>query len=209
MKSEKLLKSESDAVSPVVGVMLMLVVTIIIAAVVSGFAGGIMTSSDKTPQATIKGTFSLSDGMRITHTGGDPIAMHKVVFGIYDGETFGPDVDTVTKQTLNKSTMTYYNADGKVEDVMGPSGSYNMTSFVAGSSIYIGERYCAPDYLQPGICPDGYDYDNDKSQYHNDKYKNRWSLCLYNVNNIGRDFVLTVSDTSGNLIAKTKVTVTS
>lgn len=38
-----------DAVSPVVGVMLMLVVTIIIAAVVSGFAGGLMSSTEKPP----------------------------------------------------------------------------------------------------------------------------------------------------------------
>jgi Protein of unknown function (DUF1628). len=43
----------NSAVSPVVGVMLMLVVTIIIAAVVSAFAGGLGGSQTKTPQATI------------------------------------------------------------------------------------------------------------------------------------------------------------
>ncbi|HXX55744.1 MAG TPA: type IV pilin [Methanoregula sp.] len=44
-------QNTEDAVSPVVGVMLMLVVTIIIAAVVSGFAGGLMGggSNQKTP----------------------------------------------------------------------------------------------------------------------------------------------------------------
>jgi FlaG/FlaF family flagellin (archaellin) len=42
-------KRRDDAVSPVVGVMLMLVVTIIIAAVVSGFAGGLAGSSQKAP----------------------------------------------------------------------------------------------------------------------------------------------------------------
>lgn len=36
-----MIERKEDAVSPVVGVMLMLVVTIIIAAVVSGFAGGL------------------------------------------------------------------------------------------------------------------------------------------------------------------------
>jgi hypothetical protein len=41
-----------DAVSPVVGVMLMLVVTIIIAAVVSGFAGSLMGSAEKPPSLT-------------------------------------------------------------------------------------------------------------------------------------------------------------
>jgi FlaG/FlaF family flagellin (archaellin) len=38
-----------DAVSPVVGVMLMLVVTIIIAAVVSGFAGGLIGGNNQKP----------------------------------------------------------------------------------------------------------------------------------------------------------------
>jgi len=38
-----------DAVSPVIGVMLMLVVTIIIAAVVSGFAGGLVGDGDQNP----------------------------------------------------------------------------------------------------------------------------------------------------------------
>ena len=45
-----------DAVSPVVGVMLMLVVTIIIAAVVSGFAGGLAGGVQSTPQASIVAT---------------------------------------------------------------------------------------------------------------------------------------------------------
>lgn len=48
----KMLKRNYDeAVSPVVGVMLMLVVTIIIAAVVSGFAGGLINSQEATPSA--------------------------------------------------------------------------------------------------------------------------------------------------------------
>jgi len=46
-------RNHESAVSPVVGVMLMLVVTIIIAAVVSAFAGGLSGSQAKTPVATI------------------------------------------------------------------------------------------------------------------------------------------------------------
>ena len=213
MKNVKLFESDFDeAVSPVVGVMLMLVVTIIIAAVVSGFAGGVMTSQDKTPQATIKGTFSLADGMRITHTGGDPLPMHKIVFSISDGETFGPDVATVTKQTLNMSTMEFSNSDGVRESVMGPSRSYNVTSLIAGDSLYISGENCAPDLLQPSICPSDYDTYGDPDTYSYDgagAYQNRWSLCLQNTDSLGKDFVLTLSDTSGNLIAKTTVTVTS
>jgi archaeal type IV pilus assembly protein PilA len=46
-------ESDERAVSPVVGVMLMLVVTIIIAAVVSAFAGGLGGTQQKAPQASI------------------------------------------------------------------------------------------------------------------------------------------------------------
>jgi archaeal type IV pilus assembly protein PilA len=46
-------KNGDEAVSPVVGVMLMLVVTIIIAAVVSGFAGGLVNGQSKSPALTM------------------------------------------------------------------------------------------------------------------------------------------------------------
>jgi FlaG/FlaF family flagellin (archaellin) len=47
------MKTNTDAVSPVVGVMLMLVVTIIIAAVVSAFAGGLSGGTEAAPTASI------------------------------------------------------------------------------------------------------------------------------------------------------------
>jgi len=47
-------KNGDDGISPVVGVMLMLVVTIIIAAVVSAFAGGAVTGSQKSPNANVE-----------------------------------------------------------------------------------------------------------------------------------------------------------
>jgi archaeal type IV pilus assembly protein PilA len=72
-------KWNEHAVSPVVGVMLMLVVTIIIAAVVSGFAGGLATGKEKAPQASLETHIQLTGGMMgntqmsIKHLGGDPI----------------------------------------------------------------------------------------------------------------------------------------
>ena len=51
-KTKMLKKHRSDrdsAVSPVVGVMLMLVVTIIVAALVAAFAGGIGTTTEAAP----------------------------------------------------------------------------------------------------------------------------------------------------------------
>ena len=53
-------KKGEDAVSPVVGVMLMLVVTLIIAAVVSAFAGGLVSGTKKTPSLTMDVTITNS-----------------------------------------------------------------------------------------------------------------------------------------------------
>ena len=48
------MKNNDYGVSPVVGVMMMLVVTIIIAAVVSGFSGGLVDMTQKAPSATVE-----------------------------------------------------------------------------------------------------------------------------------------------------------
>jgi len=75
MKNKK--TQNEFAVSPVVGVMLMLVVTIIIAAVVSGFAGSLVTGEKKAPSITAETT--------ITNTGyyyGSQF--HMVITGVSD-----------------------------------------------------------------------------------------------------------------------------
>lgn len=53
MKKIQMKKQNEDAVSPVIGVMLMLVVTIVIAAVVAAFAGGLATEAEPVPAAVL------------------------------------------------------------------------------------------------------------------------------------------------------------
>jgi len=60
MRPERL---SDDAVSPVIGVMLMLVVTIIIAAIVSSFAGGLGSSTEAAPTVAFTVDYSRSDGL--------------------------------------------------------------------------------------------------------------------------------------------------
>ncbi|MCZ0861750.1 type IV pilin N-terminal domain-containing protein [Methanocorpusculum vombati] len=68
-----------DAVSPVVGVMLMLVVTIIIAAVVSSFASGLGTTSEAAPAVSLGISISSSNVgdsakyVTIDHLGGETL----------------------------------------------------------------------------------------------------------------------------------------
>lgn len=76
------------AVSPVVGVMLMLVVTIIIAAVVSAFAGGMSDGTRKAPQSSVSVT--------------PDIAAHQVLFDHNGGDAFSLDEIEVVFQTLDQ-----------------------------------------------------------------------------------------------------------
>lgn len=97
-----------NAVSPVVGVMLMLVVTIIIAAVVSAFAGGLSSSQQKTPQVTITATpviqafgdtdttnsaanyptdFTAANGIEFENAGGDTFQLSDINLVLESGGT--------------------------------------------------------------------------------------------------------------------------
>ena len=61
------------AVSPVVGVMLMLVVTIIIAAVVSAFSGGLSQGTSKAPQLSLAAEVHNSSSIILDFKGGDTV----------------------------------------------------------------------------------------------------------------------------------------
>ena len=67
---------KDDAVSPVIGVMLMLSITIIIAAVLMAFAGGMADTKPSTPSVDLSAEFVKSgEGivLRLSHNGGDAL----------------------------------------------------------------------------------------------------------------------------------------
>ena len=75
------------AVSPVVGVMLMLAITIMVAAIASAFAGSFSDTGEKSPQSSIsvpahfeKNVTGSTDYYRIyfDHTGGDPFSLNSI-----------------------------------------------------------------------------------------------------------------------------------
>ncbi|HJJ48821.1 MAG TPA: type IV pilin N-terminal domain-containing protein [Methanocorpusculum sp.] len=78
----KLESGKDDAVSPVVGVMLMLTVTIIIAAVVAAFAGGLGGGMQSTPSATFsvnpQSAGGFLDEVILTHKGGDTLSLPEI-----------------------------------------------------------------------------------------------------------------------------------
>lgn len=81
----KKLFSNEKAVSPVIGVMLMIVVTVILAAAVSSFAGSVDTK-DAAPQATYKVSADESDNVTtIECLGGDTVYKNNVKIEIASG----------------------------------------------------------------------------------------------------------------------------
>ena len=67
---------KDDAVSPVIGVMLMLSITIIIAAVLMAFAGGMADTKPTTPSVDLSAEFVKNGSgivLRLSHNGGDAL----------------------------------------------------------------------------------------------------------------------------------------
>jgi flagellin-like protein len=69
--------ADDDAVSPVIGVILMVAITVILAAVIGTFVLGLGSEVQETPAAQFtfeETTVSGNEEVRITHDGGDPVS---------------------------------------------------------------------------------------------------------------------------------------
>jgi archaeal type IV pilus assembly protein PilA len=200
-----------DAVSPVVGVMLMIVVTIIIAAVVSAFAGGAIGNTQKTPQANIKGMFSVSGGMQIIHAGGDSIPTQDLVFEMTHDPSFGAGIDALTTTIINRSLIQDLNNNYLINPTTGISTV--DPNFKAGDSLLISTRNCNCYDLQQQVGPDDYGPPNINGypgDYNNLKGMkiNFWNMCFRNTNSIGRTFILTTLDKRTNgVVSRNTVTI--
>lgn len=91
MKADVILKKKEDAVSPVIGVMLMLVVTIVIAAVVAAFAGGLGSDVEMAPTAALDITAYENGKVKITSLSGEALTTKEIAVKVTDasGKSFG------------------------------------------------------------------------------------------------------------------------
>ncbi|MBP2133473.1 FlaG/FlaF family flagellin (archaellin) [Methanomicrobium sp. W14] len=107
---------EEDAVSPVIGVMLMIVVTIIIAAVVSAFAGGMSATEDKVPTAafTVSADLDGNGTIIFKDTGGDELILDEVLVQMeYNDSTITlSNLDKMGKRDYKYLTELGNDADG-------------------------------------------------------------------------------------------------
>ena len=199
------------AVSPVVGVMLMLVVTVIIAAIVSGFAGGMAKGQSKTPTATIQGQFSTTSGLQIVHAGGDVLPAAGITITVKNGPSFGPNLESYSTNTVDLANVT--NSAGKPVAFRNPStgqiDGYNITALSPGDSWYVNITNCDPRIFQKTVYSShgAYTYDGSHWTFSvpDDSF---WALNFVNQANIGKQFYMDVNDkASGALISRAVVTI--
>lgn len=143
----KAVNLDDNAVSPVVGVMLMLVVTIIIAAVVSAFAGGMTGSQTTTPLVTISAEYSVQDGMTLKHEGGDTLSIGDFRILLTPSNNFGSiESDAYVNEIsllLIESGTGWFWYDSK--------GGREISGFAAGDVAYIDVNNCSTGTLTPNF----------------------------------------------------------
>ena len=108
---------KDDAVSPVIGVMLMLSITIIIAAVLMAFAGGMADTKPATPSVDLSAEFVKSGEdivLRLSHNGGDALNPKDIRVTAY-----------VTTETASGEQLI-------IKDIIGDDNAWN-----AGESILL------------------------------------------------------------------------
>ena len=130
MKIMNLKERKEDAVSPVIGVMLMLVVTIVIAAVVAAFAGGLGSDVEMAPTAALDIDVFSNGKVKIEHLSGETLTNEKITIKV-------TDANGNPKGTGNLGT----------QGVFTPGSTKEIT--LTGASIGLG------DYVTVTILADG------------------------------------------------------
>ena len=123
------LNKKEKAVSPVIGVILMVAITVILAAVIASFVFGIGSKAPKAaPQASLQASALNDSAITITHQGGDSILWNDVKI-------------IITNSTKSWYAQLKYNAtSGKVEAATGSTSGLSINAVNPSN----------PQYFDPG-----------------------------------------------------------
>lgn len=152
-------KKSEDAVSPVIGIMLMLVVTIVLVAVIATFSTGLAAEAEPAPSAVLKvdvdSTWSYLYNNQggigsafLTSVNGDPIDLEKVTVTLYreDGKSY-----TYTNPSKAGGVDQYLEAG---ETLNLAYGHFPETVFLIGSgSDQDGSYSLEPNEVSNGVLP--------------------------------------------------------
>ena len=135
MKIMNLKERNEDAVSPVIGVMLMLVVTIVIAAVVAAFAGGLGSDVEMAPTAALDIDAYANGKLKITSLSGEALTTKDIEIKVTDasGNSLGSgnlyDKGTYKELYFNPGTTTVVSLG---DSVTLPKGNYVTVTVISG-----------------------------------------------------------------------------
>jgi flagellin-like protein len=117
----KQLLTEDRAVSPVIGVILMVAITVILAAVIGTFVLGLGQNVQSTPQASFNFNFDGNGFVDVTHEGGDRLQA-------------GDNTKYLNVTSTDGDTAVWVTPGGSVPS--GFSGPDNATTSVGAGSTY-------------------------------------------------------------------------
>jgi len=159
-----------EAVSPVIGVMLMIVVTIIIAAVVSGFAANLSGNTEQPPHASIKMAITSNGGpdhdqyiVTFKHLGGDSIPTKDVrIVSRYTSPGGKPYAKTLIAAQQSRGGCDIYGTGTMVRipfisDVItgggpgNPASDFGNFTFKPGDLLSTGASACTGNSLNTGL----------------------------------------------------------
>lgn len=114
MKANGKFRANEKAVSPVIGVILMVAITVILAAIIAAFVFG-MAPPEMAPQASIRGTVTQTtivattyNLIKLEHQGGDTVTMTGAnVRVVVAGETMDDDGYTLTDTEFSTGEIIY------------------------------------------------------------------------------------------------------
>jgi flagellin-like protein len=131
----KRLSTGERAVSPVIGVILMVAITVILAAVIGSFVLGLGDATESAPQAQFTFEFDGDKHLNITHTGGDAIeadnlnvtssvaiGLSEEPDGVYNDSNYGTDIEATDANSANLVASTEFDSG---------------TTIDAGTTIYV------------------------------------------------------------------------
>jgi len=113
---------EDRAVSPVIGVILMVAITVILAAVIGTFVLGLGDSLEQAPQAQLDVTSGSAESLTINHNGGDSLTVSDIEVTI----------GTNTELALDSDSTSSFSAD---EFGVGNSATFDDSADSVGSSF--------------------------------------------------------------------------
>ncbi len=135
-------RKNEEAVSPVIGVILMVAITVILAAVIAAFVFG-MGTPEKTPTANLKGTINGINWINISHEGGEDVKLSDVTITVTN-ETSGNAETGIVIEPSAALTIRNFVEQGNGDGILQPGEKLLIQTSgapaeTAGSAVYVND----------------------------------------------------------------------